>query len=404
VSFLRFFLEYAYAAYHPLDLDAAFAPVLAALGRQDSLTVGDFFTLLRPVIEDVARDGHMWMYVPGAPPADAARWASSGAHRWDAYVFADRATAASIDPSSCALPTDSKVAKDQWFVQVGGNVQQAVVLSREPLTSLKCGSQSLAVTKILPSGHVPSRAFTERALDATTYYIRQPAFSNIDGDMRAKFTASADNARAHENVVLDLRGNPGGDPSYFLAWAEELGLRGTVHYSTLVHTDSFAADVLGNNALESYLHTAGVGADAKEQLTSELAPLKDSVHRALAAKSFRRFVAADANAPDTEYTLVPVGSAYTGKVRVLVDASCASACEWAAHIAEQLDNVSVMSETNTAGVVAGADPAPLPLPNSTIVFSMPTGMGARPGSHVVEGLGVTPSIWLDAQAMETLFP
>ncbi len=199
-------------------------------------------------------------------------------------------------------------------------------------------------------------------------------------------------------------GLAGGDPSFFIPWLEALGVYGTISVPPLVHLDSFAASVLTNNGFEQSLHTAGLTAEWKKELERRLARTKKSIQKDLAEKNVRRREPL-ADLPHTSYALAASGAAFAGEVRILVDSRCASACEYAAEIGKQLPQFFVLSDTNTQGAILSGDPAPLPLPSSSIIVYMGTGMVSRPldwGAR--EGQGVVPDVWMDPAAMSALFP
>jgi C-terminal processing protease CtpA/Prc len=246
---------------------------------------------------------------------------------------------------------------------------------------------------------------TEKELDAATYYVRLPSFSSVDPAQAKAFEESASRARTHATVVLDLRGNPGGDPSIFLLWLEALGVTGKVKFPALVTTDSFAATVLGNNSYEMILH-GGIQLDpsVRASIESQLAEQKESAKKDIAAKNVKRMEPVASDTPHYEWTLAPSVPAFEGEVRVLVDARCASACEWSAHLSKQLPKFFVLSDTNTLGALLSGNPAPLPLPASAIGVWIPISMVSRPDQWAQEGHGVAPDVWLDSAAMATLYP
>jgi hypothetical protein len=394
--FFEFFIAHGYAATQYLapgvDFGASFKRIKGELATRDTWTVGALLDLFAPILKDDAQDGHMSLLL-------GKKYVSGGTH-WGAYVFADRAMAAT-SASACTLPKNAKFLADQSFVfGAGSNVKQPVILARDALTSITCNGTARGLVALTPSSR-PVTRFSQRVLDASTYYIGMPDFATTHPGLTETFIASADTAKTYASIVLDLRGNPGGDPGYFFQWAHRLGAKGHLVIPALAHVSSFAADAMQNNYFEHLLHMPGLDAQLRQSYADAIAPLKKAIKRDLALGDVARWEPADLNATPFE---VPLPGTFEGNIRILVDDRCYSACEMVTYLARQMQNVSVLSESNTGGLVRGGDATPFVMPNSTLLAFVPTGIVARPDTYATEGAGFAPDVWLDAAAMATLFP
>jgi hypothetical protein len=401
VRFFEFFMKYAHASRPFLqsnahyDVEAAFDAVERAIMARPTWTVGELFDVLRPLALDIP-DAHASLYLPGST---AAGYLAHGGRHFDAYVFADRT--ATVDAATCQVPAQARLLPEQSFLSVAGNVKLPIFLSRDALTEITCGGVAIRLEPLRPSGRALPNAFSERAIDADTYYIRLHTFAPNQTEVARSFIASADNARAYKTVILDLRGNGGGNPDFFLTWLQRLGAKGSVSVSRLNHTEGFAADVLWHNFFQGSLLGGHLDEPTRARFTEMLAPIKVRLDQDLATGNTERFQPAALDTADFEASLP---GRFEGRVELLVDAKCASACEMSSFFAKKLPNFSVLSEANTMGATMAGEPAPFAMPNSSITAIIPTAILSHPESRDVDGVGVVPDIWVEPAAMGALFP
>lgn len=404
--FVAFFLEHAYAAheYWAEERGVVWSELLTSLqtkaGDREKWSVQQVFDTLIEHLKSKLSDGHMSLYRSGIGSSDYS-WESLSNH-FGAYTFKEPAQAATADLTRCTATAEIKVLPKQVFIAEGGNLDLHVVLAARPITSVECVGVSLNVQRVATSGRQLPRTFSEKELDATSYYVRMPSFSNIDPTLAARFVASADQARAYSRVVLDLRGNPGGNPESYFEWLERLGVNQEISVPGNSHASGFGVNVLFNNFYEDALNSGPIDPSMAANFRSRLAVTKSALEKNFRDQTFDEYTPANFRGPELEGQLS--GSGFSGEVLLLVDEYCYSACEYVALISKQIPKFAVLGESNTGGTLLGADALPLPLPNSKLVLFMPTGITTGTAAHDVEGYGVSPDVWVSPAAMRTLFP
>jgi hypothetical protein len=194
--------------------------------------------------------------------------------------------------------------------------------------------------------------------------------------------------RSGKDYILDLRGNSGGDSHmgenlvYILAGRQ------------LDPPISFFNELVNVSALETRVNMAQLAGGDISQRQQALDAAKTNPTQPLSVNK------GDPNAK-AHYSLGELGSeAFQGKVVVLVDRQCASACEVTTLFLKTLPFVVVVGEA-TAGVLHFANSGLIQLPNSKILFGLPTTWIGFADGVYRESIGISPDIQTptDAEAL-----
>ena len=229
-------------------------------------------------------------------------------------------------------------------------------------------------------------------------------FSSRDTAMWQTFKATAASLRSAQTIVIDLRGNTGGDDDQFYSWLVDLlGKRPkTIRFERLgtpwvqlnlvnYFTQQIAVHA-GDDAWQQ--HVQQYRRSFLEQLASVTAGTLSDRHWDIWDR------ANDAAAPT-------ISSPFAGQMIALVDRRCASACELTVKTLRGLSNVTVIGE-NTYGMAVSGENGPKRLPGSGLALQwgqwietdLRDGFG---GFH--EGTGFLPDVWLapgSAESNETI--
>jgi hypothetical protein len=226
-----------------------------------------------------------------------------------------------------------------------------------------------------------------------TMYVRLGAFDPEHEADISPFVQSAAAAAQARAIIVDLRGNRGGTDFYFHQWARAL-MRGETWFGEIVRLES-------ETALQGEINAA----------TEERAYFNDSISmRALLA-----FRAATDLAALFGNAVVRFGAPWRrierfsarmkgraqrpfgGRMLVIVDRACASACEGSVMLARHAFDAVVVG-VNTAGVHAFIEPHPFRLPKSGLEIRAARKMmdpERVDAADFREGRGFMPDVWLD---------
>jgi hypothetical protein len=210
-------------------------------------------------------------------------------------------------------------------------------------------------------------------------------FSNSAEGWLRDLPGLARKLRRAPGFVIDLRGNPGGNYAFAEAFVLELS---SGRFSVLDESE-----VMGVEALEGRLNTARyeialgqVGADARPHYERHLRALTQLVERARAEDQERALVSRTGQ--------VVVGRAdrpYTGRLVLLADRGCASACEMMIALARQLPNAILAGEP-TRGAMEVGEVATFRLPRSGVTVRMGTRRYRDPRGSFQESRGYEPDV------------
>lgn len=219
-----------------------------------------------------------------------------------------------------------------------------------------------------------NRDFEVRTLDADTLLLRLPSFSPlVQAQIDDLIEANWDRLTRARNLIIDLRGNPGGSNASYRAVQPLLytGPAVTPGMSHLATDDNI-------RALEVFLETTDVSADVEGSIREIIARMRE--HRG-----------AFVPAPDDILTLDAV-LPRPSRVAILADRWCASSCEAFVWIALQSGKTTVFGE-NTGGFLDYGDTMPVETPCPDFVLYNPTSRSNRILQGVpLDNVGIEPHV------------
>ncbi len=202
------------------------------------------------------------------------------------------------------------------------------------------------------------------------------------------FTQALEARASVDAVVVDLRGNGGGDDSrgYELASALLDGpVEGNVvrtHYRQTPETLTLLLNTIDRTA---------------RQPDGQLAPYRTEMYRRIETWRNDAIQANGNNWPEYKvevhppYTPTPGPRSFTGRIAVLVDAGCASSCESTLEVLRRHPNTRVYGE-RTGGYIHFGDVGSLTLANTGIRLGIPTKYQEYPGGVLYDKVGFEPDV------------
>jgi hypothetical protein len=238
------------------------------------------------------------------------------------------------------------------------------------------------------------------SLSEHTSLINAHDFSSRDSATWALFRTTAAALRSKNAIVVDLRGNSGGDQDSFYKWICELvGRRPqTARFERLTSAWTILNEV---NFFTSQIAFKVGDMEWQEHVrkyrTMDLKRLAAVNSDNLSAKNWDIW---DRSAEAMPASTTPV---FSGQIVVLVDRYCASACELTVKTLRGLPNVVIAGE-NTYGMALSGENAAKKLPGSGIGFNWGTWIEAdlRDGfGGFVEGSGFQPDVWIEPNGVNS---
>ncbi|MCB9594910.1 MAG: hypothetical protein H6719_19465 [Sandaracinaceae bacterium] len=344
-----------------------------------------------------ADDNHFGFWVRGAD--GQRRWRSTSAHH---LAHLSEATFEArdggwVDAEGRALLTCGDQVRPTW--SDGAPSARLVVLSVEPTEAIECRARG-------PEGEATiSYALRPVARDVD----RGPAFERREGaapwlrlrtlgmarrDALDRFVASAEAARDASVVVLDVRGNGGGSDRFLLAWFAALTSQDLSYFDTLrVSSDVELQGALTFWTCEAALAGGDAAGDAwmRERIAQAT--------RALDTAMRERGPYVDR----IEGTYTEPGQApapFAGRLVLVTDRACGSACETSVLLARQLPGTIVVGE-NTEGTMKVGELRYYRLPRTGVWTSVGRRAHRDPATGgFPEGIGYAPDVWLDGARVE----
>jgi len=393
---LRTLLERGYAGY-PLAADEAgwarvFEDGEAALPTEpvEAIAFRDFLVERLRFVDD----NHMGFWVRG--PDRRRRWRSTSAHHLAhrSDVSFERRDGEWVDPGGrplarCGDRPAADLVRPVWTDE--GLERRVVVRSPEPLAELSCtlGGEAVAL---------PVRAWTRRRdrgaaferRDAEFPWLRVRSLGMARRDALERFVQSAALVRDEDVVVLDVRGNGGGSDRFLLRWfraltAQDLRYFDTLRINSEVELQGAATFWGCQGALAS-----GDGAGSA-WIRSRVRQAEQERERAMAERG--PFV------ERIEGHYVERGRApsrFEGRLVLLTDRGCGSACETSVLLARQLPGALIVGE-NTEGTMKVGELRFYRLPDTGVWVSIGRRVHRDPATGTFpEGRGYAPDVWLDA--------
>lgn len=341
------------------------------------------------------QDNHVgfWTYQDGRRS-----WRGVGGHH-QAYVGAMRFT--ERDGQFYAAGA-AKLVHCEGFEEViqpvlsGSDVTlRPLVLSPEPVESIQC--------QFDVDGHVSERTLPLTKLEMNA--PRGPAFERIEAPFawvrlrtlftdRAgaldRFVESAAEVRDAPVVVLDLRRTGGGSDRYLIRWFGQL-LQRDLQYWRRGRLSSEVVLQGGLNFWECVRASNPTDEGGSVWIDARI----ERAHRELdeAMNEQGEFRDLDVRTP---MVFGEAPSAFEGRLLVVTDRRCASACETAALLARQVPGAVVIGE-NTGGVMKVGEMRRYRLPNSRVGVSLGHQSHEDPNGAFRESYGFLPDVWMDGE-------
>ncbi len=344
-----------------------------------------------------ADDNHLGVWVRGA---DGARlWRSTSAHHFAhlSEAIFERRGDAWVDPEGRMLGSCAEHVAPVW--SDGALAHRLVLLSEEETSALECrvedGTGGAVVSYALarrPRPEDPGPAFERHR--GETPWLRLRTLGMARREALERFVASAPLVREAPVVVLDVRGNGGGSDRFLLAWFAALTSQDLRYFDTL----RVSSEVELQGALTFWTcQAAEAGGDAAG--AAWVGARVEQAARLLEEAMAERGPFVDR----IEGTYTEPGHApqrFGGRLVLVTDRGCGSACETAVLLARQLEGTLVVGE-NTEGTMKVGELRQYRLPETGLWISVgrrahrDRALGGFP-----EGRGYAPDVWLDGADVE----
>lgn len=212
--------------------------------------------------------------------------------------------------------------------------------------------------------------------------IRVRGFGDYHRDMLSAFPETAAAYRGDPVVIVDLRGNGGGNESWPVSWIQRLTGRRAEAIFVYSQLESKTSLMGRANAFDFWIETAGID------------PYKNQLQTHLSAASAIEDGTRQAGWTGPVYPALPLIPNETTVV-IITNGLVASAGEGFVLRASQLENVVVVGE-NTMGCLTFGNISAHKLPNSNLMVWMPINFGLFPDQQLREGIGLDPDLWVPA--------
>lgn len=387
----------AYGGFESAGDEARWARAFGAIRAAVPDTAMEPLDLRDLLIEhlDFMADNHvgLWLYVPDR------EWRSSFGHA-QAYVAPSarftRRAGGFVDDEGRRLESCDGASPEEVLRPTAGPALPRLdhvpyVLSRTSRDSLRCelsGAEAVeyALVRLDVSQSSPGDAFERVAAPFPWLRLR-----SLFADRRSaleEFVASAEGLRGEPVVVLDLRRAGGGSDRFLLRWFRELTSQ-TLHYW---ETDALTSEATLQGALTFWgcVRAAG-GADPAGQawLDARVERARDELDEAMRRRGLFRERTREARELEGR-----APSPFAGRLLLVVDRGCNSACETSVLLARQIPGALVVGE-NTEGTMKVGELRWYRLPESRLWISLGMRAHRDPEARFEEGRGFLPDIWLD---------
>ncbi len=195
-------------------------------------------------------------------------------------------------------------------------------------------------------------------------------------------------------IVLDLRHAGGGSDRFLLDWVRHL-TRQRIRYW---ETDALASETTLQGALTFWRCVRAFGGgdrDGRAWLDARVSRAERELRDAMVTRGLFRDRDPEALVLDG---LAP--EPYRGRLMLVVDCGCGSACETSVLLARQLPGTVVVGE-NTEGTMKVGELRWYRLPESRVWISLGMRAHTDPTGRFRESRGFLPDLWLDGRDSET---
>ncbi len=341
-------------------------------------------------------DGHVaaWVF----DPRRRARATTSHHQAWFTGARFTRTSGGFVDAEGRVLASCDERAPEEILRPTPSSELPAlehvpIVLSRTPRESIDCtfADGSSATYPLARVGIADGRGPAFERREAPFPWLRLRTLFPDRASELARFVASAEGVRDAPVVVLDLRRGGGGSDRFLLEWFRRLTSQPIRYWETDALTSE--ATLQGALTFWSCVRASG-GADGggAAWLDARIERAERELDEAMRARGLfrdrrREALELDGLAPEP----------YRGRLIVVVDRGCNSACETSVLLARQIPGAIVVGE-NTEGTMKVGELRWYRLPESRVWISL--GMRAHhdPFDRFAEGRGFLPDLWLVGDA------
>ena len=282
------------------------------------------------------------------------------------------------------------VVQPVWSA-AGELVHRPVVLSRSALDAIECtfeadGEHEQRSIALAPLDLPAARGPAFEMLEAPFPWVRLRTLFTDRAGALDRFVESAAEVRDAPVVVLDLRRTGGGSDRYLIRWFGAL-VRQDLQYWTRGRLTSEVVLQGGLNFWECVRAANPTDAGGAAWIDARI----ERAHRELDSAMRERGMFYDL---DRRSPKVFGEGTFDGRLLVVTDRRCASACETAVLLARQVPGAVIVGE-NTGGVMKVGEMRRYRLPNSRVGVSLGHQSHEDPFGEFRESLGFVPDVWLD---------
>ncbi len=281
-------------------------------------------------------------------------------------------------------------------------ILRPVILSRARLSATTCRFESAAGTEErevalsrVDIADPPGPIFERR--DAPFPWLRVRSLATSYGGALARFVATGPALRDEKVIVLDVRRQGGGSDRFLLRWFKELTSEGLPYF----RTRTLESEVTLQGALNFWgciaHHSTSADDGGRDWLTRRVAQARRQLDEAMVTRGpFREM--------EIERDIIEgrAPAPFGGRLLLVTDRGCASACETSVLIARHFPGTVVVGE-NTNGTMKVGELRSYRLPHSGITVSAGHRVHEDPDANAdifPEGVGYQPDLWLDGQDVE----
>lgn len=395
---LRFLLQKTYAGYQPAAVrgwkwDAMFRGWDAQLARSGNKKIS-LKSAFAPwgTLETVELDNHSG--VPGlmafTSGSASAVLAENPRGTCSALRFAGGRTAKLSAHDAGQQPHavqtwDGKQLAPAWYVSYPQRLGTA--------NAIICGTREIALTRTarVPA---PSQTPVYQTWQDGIAYVRLPTFTDANNEALRKALSGAAQLGKERLVILDLRGNDGGNaPSDILTnWFAESALE-IAGSTSQISTNSCFATALSFGLQQQLV--GGLKPPVSQGLQQALQQIVDTLQGSSTpdCEVQPQVKAGDRDMRDHHFD---VHAQQQGQTRViaLVDGGCGSDCEYMTYILGGLPD-TVIAGTSTFGIMGFTQPGYFVLPYSRVPFRIALSRNDAYGDgRSVDGYGITVDVLL----------
>jgi hypothetical protein len=354
-----------------------------------------------------ADDNHLGLSLRNGDSERNWRGTSGHAHAFYGDVELTREADAFVDEDGARLVACGERSADEVARPFAGDepseiVYRPLVLSRDPrITEITCAfddgtgpSERTVTLARIDIADDPGPIFERRPAPLPWLRVRSLATSYRGALNRFVGTATA--VRGAPVIVLDVRRQAGGSDRFLLRWFKALTSEGLPYF----RTRTLESEVTLQGAFNFWhciAHNSTSADDGgREWLTRRVEQAQSDLDEAMRERGLFREV-------EIEHRVLQgvAPEPFPGRLLLVIDRGCASACETSVLIARHLPGTLIVGE-NTNGTMKVGELRSYRLPRSGITVSAGHRVHEDPSREDIfpEGIGYQPDLWLRGEDVE----